>query len=81
MCGAAGESIPGVHLLAAYAHEAQVVLGQLRVDAKTNEHKAALELLAVLPLKGAVVTADASRLLELDPAAGASKTACITSAT
>ena len=59
LCGATGESIPGVHLLAAYAHEAQVVLAQLRVDAKTNEHKAALKLLAILPLKGVVVTADA----------------------
>ncbi len=32
----------------------------MRVDAKTNEHKAALRLLGILPpLKGAVVTADA----------------------
>ena len=29
------------------------------VDGKTNEHKAALELLKVTPLKGSVVTADA----------------------
>jgi hypothetical protein len=57
--GAAGEQLPAVHLVAAYAHEAQVVLAELRVDAKTNEHKAALELLGVLPLEGAVVTADA----------------------
>jgi hypothetical protein len=57
--GATGERLPAVHLVAAYAHEAQVVLAELRVDAKTNEHKAALELLGLLPLKGAVVTADA----------------------
>jgi len=57
--GATGEQLPAVHLVAAYAHEAQVVLAELRVDAKTNEHKAALELLGALPLKGAVVTADA----------------------
>jgi len=51
---------PGVHLLAAYAPRAAAVLGQLRVDAKTNEHKAALRLLGVLPpLAGAVVTGDA----------------------
>jgi hypothetical protein len=50
---------PGVHLLAAYAPEVKAVLAQLRVDAKTNEHKAALELLGVLPLKGKVVTGDA----------------------
>ena len=45
--------------MADYAHEAHVVLAQLRVDSKTNEHKAALELLGLLPLPGAVVTADA----------------------
>ena len=33
--------------------------GQIRVDGKTNEHKAALELLGVLPLRGTVVTGDA----------------------
>jgi hypothetical protein len=57
--GATGEQLPAVHLVAGYAHEAQIVLGQLRVDSKTNEHKAALELLGLLPLSGAVVTADA----------------------
>ncbi|OWK41954.1 hypothetical protein FRUB_04032 [Fimbriiglobus ruber] len=36
------------------------MIAQLRVDATTNEHKAALRLLGVLPpLQGAVVTADA----------------------
>lgn len=57
--GATGELLPAVHLVAGYAHEAQVVLAQLRVDRKTNEHKAGLELLGVLPLQGKVVTADA----------------------
>jgi hypothetical protein len=50
---------PAVHLVSAYAPEVKAVLAQLRVDAKTNEHKAALELLGVLPLKGRVVTGDA----------------------
>jgi hypothetical protein len=49
----------GVHLLTAFAPEVAAVLGQLRVEAKTNEHKAALELLGILPLEGKVVTADA----------------------
>ena len=57
--GSTGEQLPAVHLVAGYAHEAQVVLAQLRVDCKTNEHTAALELLGMLPLAGAVVTADA----------------------
>lgn len=50
---------PGAHLVAAYAPDVKAVLAQLRVDAKTNEHKAALELLGVLPLAGKVVTGDA----------------------
>jgi hypothetical protein len=50
---------PGVHLLAAYAPQASAVVAQMTVDATTNEHKAALRLLGVPPLAGAVVTADA----------------------
>lgn len=51
---------PGAHLLAAYAPQASAVIAQMRVEATTNEHKAALRLLGVLPpLNGAVVTADA----------------------
>jgi hypothetical protein len=51
--------VPGQHLVAAYAPAAQAVLAQVNVDAKTNEHKAALELLGVLPVKGAIFTGDA----------------------
>jgi hypothetical protein len=52
--------VPGTRLLAAYAPQAAAVIGQMRVEATTNEHKAALRLLGVLPpLAGAVVTADA----------------------
>jgi hypothetical protein len=50
---------PGVHLVSAYAPDARAVVAQLRVDAKTNEHKAALELLGILPVNGKTVTADA----------------------
>jgi hypothetical protein len=50
---------PGVHLVSAYVPQFHAVVGQLRVDAKTNEHKAALELLGILPIKGKVVTGDA----------------------
>jgi DDE_Tnp_1-associated/Transposase DDE domain len=57
--GSADGEVPGVHLLSAYVPAAAAVLGQLRVDAKTNEHKAALRLLGVLPLEGKVVTGDA----------------------
>jgi predicted transposase YbfD/YdcC len=50
---------PGHHLVAAYAPTVQAVLAQIRVDAKTNEHKAALELLGVLPVKGNIFSGDA----------------------
>ncbi len=35
------------------------VLSQSRVEAKTNEHKGAIELLKTLVLKGRVITGDA----------------------
>jgi hypothetical protein len=57
--GTRGHELAGVHLLAAYAHEARAVLDQVPVDAKTNEHKAALELLKLIPLEGKLVMGDA----------------------
>lgn len=57
--GTTGVELPGVHLLSAYAHETGQVLAQVRVDAKTNEHKRALALLGVLPIAGLVFTGDA----------------------
>jgi hypothetical protein len=51
--------VPGHHLVAAYAVRAAAVLAQVRVDAKTNEHKAALQLLGIVPIGGAIVTGDA----------------------
>jgi hypothetical protein len=57
--GSADGEVPGVHLLAAFATADAAVLGQLAVARTTNEHKAALRLLGVLPLAGKVVTADA----------------------
>jgi hypothetical protein len=59
LCGSRDGATPGQHLVAAYAHEHQAVLAQIRVDAKTNEHKAALELLGILPVKGRVILGDA----------------------
>ena len=57
--GTQGHQVPGVHLLAAYAHEAKLVLDQIPVDAKTNEHKTALELLNLIPVKNHLITGDA----------------------
>lgn len=57
--GSRDGAVPGQHLVSAYAPHAQAVLAQVRVDAKTNEHKAALRLLGILPLAGRVVVGDA----------------------
>jgi len=57
--GSADGDLPGAHLLTAYVPAACAVLKQVRVDAKTNEHKAALRMPGVLPLDGKVVTGDA----------------------
>jgi hypothetical protein len=48
-----------VHLLSAYCGRTGAVLAQLEVDDKTNEPKAALELLRLIPMKGTVITGDA----------------------
>jgi hypothetical protein len=57
--GTRGHQLAGVRVLAAYAHEAKLVLDQVPVDAKTNEHKTALELLDLIPLGGTLVSGDA----------------------
>jgi hypothetical protein len=54
-----GAAIPGVHLVAAYAHQAEVVVAQLRTEGKGQEIAAVKDVLATLPLEGRVVTADA----------------------
>ena len=57
--GSRDGDVPGQHLVAAYAPAVEAVLAQVRVDSKTNEHKAALQLLGILPLRGKVVVGDA----------------------
>ncbi len=57
--GSRDGQVPGQHLVAAYAVEAAAVLAQVRVDAKTNEHKAALQLLGIVPVRGRIITGDA----------------------
>jgi hypothetical protein len=58
--GSQGHQLPGVHLLAAYCRDVEAVLAQLAVPGKTNEHKTALELLQLIPLKGTLITGDAA---------------------
>ena len=50
---------PALHLLSAWAHEANLVLAQLACDTKSNEITAIGDLIAMLELNGCVVTVDA----------------------
>jgi len=59
LCGTLRSHQRAVHLLAAVDHKTGCVLSQCRVDEKTNEHKAALELLKTLVLEGRVIVGDA----------------------
>jgi predicted transposase YbfD/YdcC len=53
------EGTGALHLVSAYATEAGLVLAQRAVDGKSNEITAIPELLAMLNLKGAIVSIDA----------------------
>jgi predicted transposase YbfD/YdcC len=57
--GAGGPDSPGRHLLAALDHTHGVVVGQVDVEAKTNEIPMFTTLLDRIELSGAIVTADA----------------------
>lgn len=60
--GIHGEAIPGVHLVAAYAHRTRVVLAQAETVGKGHELAGVEAVLAALPaglLAGRVVTGDA----------------------
>ena len=55
----AGDGKGAIHMVSAWLTENRVVLGQLKVEAKSNEITAIPELLRLLELKGALVTIDA----------------------
>ncbi len=57
--GIHGPGVPGVHLVAAYAHGAGEVLAQVAAPGKGRELAAVKAVLAELPLAGRVVTGDA----------------------
>ena len=59
LCGTLRRHARAVHLLAAVDHKTGCVLSQCRVDQKTNEHKAALELLKSMVIEGQVIVGDA----------------------
>jgi DDE family transposase len=59
LCGTLAAHERSVHLLSLLDQQTGCVLSQQAVDSKTNEHKAALEILQTLVLKGRLVTGDA----------------------
>jgi predicted transposase YbfD/YdcC len=54
-----GAGIGPLHLVSAWASRNRLVLGQVKVDQKSNEITAVPELLQLLDLKGCIVTVDA----------------------
>jgi predicted transposase YbfD/YdcC len=59
LCGSGNATLAPLHLVSAWATQARLVLGQVPVDAKSNEITAIPQLLTLLDLKGALVTIDA----------------------
>jgi len=59
LCGSAGSKLGPLHLVSAWATQARLTLGQVAVDSKSNEITAIPQLLALLDLKGALVSIDA----------------------
>jgi predicted transposase YbfD/YdcC len=59
LCGSASSTLGPLHLVSAWATQANLTLGQVAVAGKSNEITAIPELLALLDLKGALVTIDA----------------------
>jgi len=59
VCGSGGEDNVAIQMVSAWANANQLVLGQVKVNDKSNEIKAVPELLEILYLKGCIVTIDA----------------------
>jgi predicted transposase YbfD/YdcC len=57
--GSAGSALGPLHLVSAWATQANLTLGQVAVDGKSNEITAIPKLLELLDLAGALVTIDA----------------------
>ena len=57
--GSAAKGIKALHIVSAWAVENQLSLGQVAVDAKSNEITAIPKLLELLEIKGALITIDA----------------------
>lgn len=59
LCGSRSEERKPLHMVSAWAHKNQIVLGQIATDEKSNEITAVPALLDALDVAGAIVTTDA----------------------
>ena len=59
ICGSGNSEHKAYHVVSAFVAENQITLGELTVEEKTNEITAVPELLDLIDVEGAVVTADA----------------------
>ncbi len=59
ICGSGNEKHKAYHVISAFVAENQLTLGGLSVEEKTNEITAVPELLDIVDVEGAIVTADA----------------------
>lgn len=57
--GSRDDNYNHIHMISAWANEAGIVLGQMRVDEKSNEIPAVPELLDLIEAEGAIFTSDA----------------------
>ena len=53
------DETPAIHLLSAFSHQLEMVLGQRAVDSKTNEIPEIRTLLETMTLEGMLITTDA----------------------
>jgi len=59
ICGSGNENHKAYHVISAFVSEYQITLGEINVEEKTNEITAVPELLDLIDIEGAIVTADA----------------------
>ena len=61
LCGSKDEGSGNyaIHLVSAWSHQNRLVLGQVKTECKSNELAAVKELLTLLDIQGAVISADA----------------------
>jgi len=59
LCGSKDSNSRAIHMVSAWANKSRLVLGQVKTDEKSNEITAIPDLIALLELKGCIVTIDA----------------------